>query len=62
MCYGGNPPLKQLETRRGVSQATIYNTLNQPLSAGLLSEVIVDHARSSFDTNVTEHPSFLYRR
>ena len=43
----------------GVSQATIYNTLNQFLSAGLLSEVIVDHARSYFDTNVTEHHHFF---
>jgi len=42
-----------------VSQATIYNTLNQFLSAGLLSEVIVDHARSYFDTNVTEHHHFF---
>ena len=42
-----------------ISQATIYNTLNQFLSAGLLSEVIVDHARSYFDTNVTEHHHFF---
>ena len=42
-----------------VSQATIYNTLNQFLGAGLLSEVIVDHARSYFDTNVTEHHHFF---
>lgn len=42
-----------------VSQATIYNTLNQFLSAGLLSEVIVDHARSYFDTNVTDHHHFF---
>ena len=42
-----------------VSQATIYNTLNQFLNAGLLSEVIVDSARSYFDTNVTEHHHFF---
>ena len=42
-----------------VSQATIYNTLNQFLSAGLLSEVIVDHARSYFDTNVPDHHHFF---
>ena len=50
------------ETRKAgliVSQATIYNTLNQFLSAGLLSEVIVDSARSYFDTNVTEHHHFF---
>ena len=52
------------EARRaglGVSQATIYNTLNQFLSAGLLSEVIVDHGRSYFDTNVTEHQHFFIK-
>ena len=42
-----------------VSQATIYNTLNQFLSAGLLSAVVVDHSRSYFDTNVTEHHHFF---
>ena len=42
-----------------VSQATIYNTLNQFLSAGLLSEVIVDHARTYFDTTVTDHHHFF---
>ena len=42
-----------------VSQATIYNTLNQFLDAGLLREVIVDHARSYFDTNVSNHHHFF---
>jgi len=41
-----------------VSQATIYNTLNQFSEAGLLREVQVDQARSYFDTNLDEHHHF----
>ena len=41
-----------------VSQATIYNTLNQFCDAGLLREVQVDQARSYFDTNLDEHHHF----
>lgn len=41
-----------------VSQATIYNTLNQFCDAGLLREVQVDQARSYFDTNLEDHHHF----
>ncbi len=41
-----------------ISQATIYNTLNQFLEAGLLREVIVDSHRSYFDTNLGDHHHF----
>jgi Fur family iron response transcriptional regulator len=41
-----------------ISQATIYNTLNQFVEAGLLREVQVDRARSYFDTNVHSHHHF----
>lgn len=41
-----------------VSQATIYNTLNQFSAAGLLREVQVDQARSYFDTNLDDHHHF----
>lgn len=41
-----------------VSQATIYNTLNQFCDAGLLREVQVDQARSYFDTNLEAHHHF----
>ena len=41
-----------------VSQATIYNTLNQFSEAGLLREVQVDQARSYFDTNLDAHHHF----
>ena len=49
------------EARRAglrVSQATIYNTLNQFCEAGLLREVQVDQARSYFDTNLDDHHHF----
>ena len=41
-----------------VSLATVYNSLNQFLGAGLLREVIVDSGRSYFDTNLTNHFHF----
>lgn len=41
-----------------ISQATIYNTLNQFCDAGLLREVQVDQARSYFDTNLDDHHHF----
>jgi len=41
-----------------VSQATIYNTLNQFLEAGLLRQVVVDSGRSYFDTNLSDHHHF----
>jgi Fur family iron response transcriptional regulator len=41
-----------------VSQATIYNTLNQFHEAGLLREVVVEQGRSYFDTNLEDHHHF----
>jgi Fur family iron response transcriptional regulator len=41
-----------------VSLATVYNTLHQFTAAGLLRQVIVDSARSHFDTNATPHQHF----
>jgi Fur family iron response transcriptional regulator len=42
-----------------VSLATVYNTLHQFQSAGLLRQVIVDSARSYFDTNTGDHQHFF---
>jgi Fur family iron response transcriptional regulator len=42
-----------------VSLATVYNTLHQFTTAGLLREIAVDGARVYFDTNTTEHHHFL---
>ena len=41
-----------------VSLATIYNTLHQFTEAGLLRQVVVDAARSYFDTNIGNHQHF----
>jgi Fur family transcriptional regulator, iron response regulator len=43
-----------------VSLATIYNTLNQFTSAGLLREVVVEAGRSYFDTNTGDHHHFFF--
>jgi Fur family transcriptional regulator, iron response regulator len=41
-----------------VSLATVYNTLHQFTTAGLLREVVVEPGRSYFDTNIDEHHHF----
>lgn len=41
-----------------VSKATVYNTLNLFASSGLLRELNVDAARSSFDSNTAPHFHF----
>lgn len=41
-----------------VSLATVYNTLNQFTTAGLLREIVVDGDRSYFDTNTSNHHHF----
>jgi len=43
-----------------VSLATVYNTLHQFITAGLLREVVVDPGRSYFDTNVSDHHHFYF--
>lgn len=42
-----------------VSLATVYNTLHQFTEAHLLREVVVDSARTYFDTNVSDHHHFF---
>lgn len=42
-----------------VSLATVYNTLHQFTAARLLREIVVDNARSYFDTNVSDHHHFF---
>ena len=48
-----------LSQNERVSLATVYNTLHQFTRAGLLSEVVVDSARSYFDTNTSHHHHFF---
>ena len=43
-----------------VSLATVYNTLRAFCDAGLMQEVLVDGAKSYFDTNTHDHPHFFW--
>ncbi len=43
-----------------VALATVYNTLRSFTDAGLLVEVVVDGARSHFDTDTTDHAHFFW--
>ena len=43
-----------------VSLATVYNTLHQFVDAGLLRAVVVDTARSYFDTNIADPHHFFF--
>ncbi len=43
-----------------VSLATVYNTLRAFCEAGLMQEVMVDGAKSYFDTNTHDHPHFFW--
>jgi Fur family iron response transcriptional regulator len=42
-----------------ISLATVYNTLHQFTTAGLLREVVVDLGQSYFDTNTSHHHHFF---
>ncbi|WP_435259784.1 iron response transcriptional regulator IrrA [Thioclava sp. FR2] len=43
-----------------VSLATVYNTLRAFCEAGLMNEVVVDGAKSYFDTRTDNHPHFFW--
>ena len=43
-----------------VSLATVYNTLHQFTEAGLLHEVVVEGAKTYFDTNTRPHFHFYH--
>ena len=45
-------------SRISVSLATVYNTLHQFTTSGLLREVVVESDRSYFDTNTSDHHHF----
>lgn len=46
------------DERVRVSLATVYNTLHQFTTAGMLKEIVIDSGRSYFDTNVSDHHHF----
>ena len=48
-----------VSARVPVSLATVYNTLNQFKSAGLLREIAIEGERSYFDTNTSDHFHFF---
>lgn len=43
------------KTRHAVSLATVYNTLNHFMTAGLLRQTIIDGGQVYFDTNISDH-------
>ncbi len=45
-----------------VSLATVYNTLHQFRSAGLLREIAINGQRAYFDTNVSNHNHFFVEK
>ena len=48
------------DTGETVSLATVYNTLRAFCDAGLIREIMVDGAKSYFDTRVDDHPHFFW--
>ncbi len=45
-----------------VSLATVYNTLNQFVAAGLMKRITLDTDRTYFDTNVTDHHHLFFEQ
>ncbi len=43
-----------------VSLATVYNTLNQFVAAGLMKRITMDTDRTYFDTNVSDHHHLFF--
>ena len=43
-----------------VSLATVYNTLNQFVAAGLMKRITMDSDRTYFDTNVSDHHHLFF--
>ena len=43
-----------------VSLATVYNTLNQFVAAGLMKRITLDADRTYFDTNVSDHHHLFF--
>jgi Fe2+ or Zn2+ uptake regulation protein len=42
-----------------LSRATVYNTLNTLVEAGVLKEVITESGRTRYDAKVTDHHHFI---
>jgi len=50
-----SPHAEALEADVSVSVATIYNTLNKFVEAGLLREIAIDSSKRFFDTKMSNH-------
>lgn len=48
-----------VEAGERVSLATVYNTLHQLRTAGLVRELAIDGQRAYFDTNTSDHSHFF---
>ena len=42
-----------------LSRATVYNTLNALVEAGVIKEVVTEPGRARYDANVTDHHHFI---
>jgi len=51
--------LEAIQAGLPVSQATVYNTLNQFTDAGILRQIAFDGSKSFFDTNTNPHHHFF---
>lgn len=56
----GQLHLEAAQQGLAVSMATVYNTLNQLVSAGLLSQVQIDADCTYYDTNTDPHCHLFY--
>jgi len=50
------------ENKLMVSQATVYNVLNDFYNAGLLTKVNIDNDKTWYDTNVEHHYHIFYEK
>ena len=48
------------EAEEGEEYATVYNTLNQFVSAGLMKRITLDTDRTYFDTNISDHHHLFF--
>lgn len=52
--------VEALSTGISVSLATIYNTINQFIEAGLLRAIAIEGAKTYLDTNTSDHQHFYF--
>ncbi|MBX9686700.1 MAG: transcriptional repressor [Candidatus Obscuribacterales bacterium] len=45
-----------------LSRATVYNTLNSLVAAGVIQEVVTEAGKTRYDANISEHHHFVDRK